>query len=84
MDLLSLKRNTDFLRKNNIDFFILDYTIVGRFNGDQYLNAWKAIKEKLPCNSFFLELGMESAAVILPEKSSAEAVRLLVITSKGS
>lgn len=80
----SLKRNTDFLRKNNIDFYILYYAVRDDLKRDDYLDGWKVVKEMLPYNSFFLDLGLSVAAVILPEKSGAEAERLLKATIEGA
>ncbi|WP_409253139.1 response regulator transcription factor [Bacillus sp. SCS-153A] len=77
MGLESLKRNTKFLRKNNIDFYILHFSVNEQLNRDGNLSGWKAVKEVLPYNSFFLEVGPYIAAVILPEKTAAEAERLL-------
>ncbi|TYS14960.1 response regulator [Rossellomorea vietnamensis] len=76
----SLKRNTDFLRINHIDFYILDYSIENRLAKEEYSSVWRAVKEMLPYNSFFLEMGLSRAAVILPEKSAEEAERLLNAT----
>ena len=76
-DMQSLKRNTDFLKKNNIDFFILDFKLEGSLLKDDYLRVWQSVKEKVPYNSFFLELGNGRAAVILPGQSPSEAERLL-------
>jgi CheY-like chemotaxis protein len=76
----SLKRNTDFLRINHIDFYILDYSIENRLAKEEYLSVWRTVKEMLPYNSFFLEMGLSRAAVILPEKSAEEAERLLNAT----
>ncbi|WP_421383903.1 response regulator transcription factor [Bacillus salacetis] len=84
MGLESLKRNTDFLRKNNIDFYILDYTLKGKLTGDGYINLWKIIKGMMPYNSFFLDISESRAAVILPEKSDEEAERLLKVTSEAA
>ncbi|EDL62970.1 response regulator transcription factor [Bacillus sp. SG-1] len=80
----SLKRNTDFLRKNNIDFYILYYAVRDDLKRDDYLDGWKVVKEMLPYNSFFLDLGLSVAAVILPEKSGAEAERLLKATIEAA
>ncbi|TYS81011.1 response regulator [Rossellomorea aquimaris] len=76
----SLKRNTDFLRINHIDFYILDYSIENRLSNEEYSSVWRTVKELLPYNSFFLEMGLSRAAVILPEKSAEEAGRLLDAT----
>jgi CheY-like chemotaxis protein len=80
----SLKRNTDFLRKNNIDFYIMDYKINGNLTREGYVELWKAIKEMLPYNSFFLDISKLRAAVILPGKSPEEAERLLEITIEAA
>ncbi|WP_456272083.1 response regulator transcription factor [Bacillus sp. AK031] len=74
--MLSLKRNTDFLRKNDINFFILDYAIHNKLSGEDNVLAWKAVKDTLPYNSFFLELGIQRAAVIYPTESASEAETL--------
>jgi CheY-like chemotaxis protein len=72
----SLKRNTDFLRKNDINFFILDYSIHNKLSEEGYIHAWKAVKDTLPYNSFFLELGIKRAAVIFPTESASGAETL--------
>ncbi|MGM0845543.1 MAG: response regulator transcription factor [Bacillota bacterium] len=78
--LLSLKRNSEFLRINHIDFFILDYSIQGRLLKEEYMRVWRTVRENLPYNSFFIDLSPVRAAVILPEKSAEEAERLLKVT----
>jgi CheY-like chemotaxis protein len=84
MGLQSLERNTDFLRKNNIDFYILDYAVKGKLTRDGYINLWRTIKDMMPYNSFFLDISEYRAAVILPEKSPEEAERLLNVTSEAA